>query len=295
MLVLVRRAHEDGHDRGGDLDHVEDRRPRGAPLRLHDAGADRADHAGLVPRAQAAGARRSPTCSRGSCSAPTRSARENPLAAFHGRPEPLEAYFDATQNLPVATPLMRKDCSPICDGAAARDPDLAARRPCASRGSARRPRPSSILDRDALAALDATRRAAAHRLLARRHREPARARGPRASRRTTPSTACCRSTSPTSAWSTRTTAIEALVGALRGEPGDPLRQPGDGPARAHARPTSRAGSRRAATRSAARGCSRSPRATCSSPDRFPNPRGAGARTRASASRTRSAGPATTST
>jgi acetyl-CoA C-acetyltransferase len=43
---------------------------------------------------------------------------ENPLAAFHERPEPLDAYFDTTKNLPVATPLMRKDCSPICDGAA---------------------------------------------------------------------------------------------------------------------------------------------------------------------------------
>ena len=43
----------------------------------------------------------------------------NPLAAFYGRPEPLVAYFDAQRNLPVATPLMRKDCSPICDGAAA--------------------------------------------------------------------------------------------------------------------------------------------------------------------------------
>ena len=33
---------------------------------------------------------------------------ENPLAACYGRPEPLEAYFDETKNLPVATPLMRK-------------------------------------------------------------------------------------------------------------------------------------------------------------------------------------------
>ena len=43
----------------------------------------------------------------------------NPLAAFYGKPEPLDAYFDTAKNLPVATPLMRKDCSPICDGAAA--------------------------------------------------------------------------------------------------------------------------------------------------------------------------------
>jgi len=38
---------------------------------------------------------------------------ENRLAAFYGRPEPLSAYFDEKKNLPVATPLMRKDCSPI--------------------------------------------------------------------------------------------------------------------------------------------------------------------------------------
>ena len=38
---------------------------------------------------------------------------ENPLAAFFGRPEPLEDYFDSAKNLPVATPLMRKDCSPV--------------------------------------------------------------------------------------------------------------------------------------------------------------------------------------
>jgi hypothetical protein len=33
--------------------HVEDRRPRGAPLRLHDAGADRAGDPGVVPRTPA--------------------------------------------------------------------------------------------------------------------------------------------------------------------------------------------------------------------------------------------------
>jgi len=44
---------------------------------------------------------------------------DNPLAAFYGKPEPIESYFDTSKNLPVATPLMRKDCSPICDGAAA--------------------------------------------------------------------------------------------------------------------------------------------------------------------------------
>ena len=41
---------------------------------------------------------------------------DNPLAASSGRPEPLSAYYDKTTNLPVATPLHRKDCSPICDG-----------------------------------------------------------------------------------------------------------------------------------------------------------------------------------
>ncbi len=44
---------------------------------------------------------------------------DNPWAAFSERREPLSAYYDATTNLPVATPLHRKDCSPICDGAAA--------------------------------------------------------------------------------------------------------------------------------------------------------------------------------
>jgi acetyl-CoA acetyltransferase len=44
---------------------------------------------------------------------------DNPLAAFAGKPESLAAYFDESKNLPVATPLRRKDCSPICDGAAA--------------------------------------------------------------------------------------------------------------------------------------------------------------------------------
>ena len=41
------------------------------------------------------------------------------LAAFYEKPEPVDAYYDEARNLPVATPLMRKDCSPICDGAAA--------------------------------------------------------------------------------------------------------------------------------------------------------------------------------
>jgi acetyl-CoA C-acetyltransferase len=83
----------------------------------------------------------------------------NPLAAFHGRPEPVAAYFDPERNLPVATPLRRKDCSPICDGAAAA---ILTARPQAVRiaGLGSATESSSILDREELACLDATRRAA---------------------------------------------------------------------------------------------------------------------------------------
>ena len=84
---------------------------------------------------------------------------DNPLAAFFGRPEPIEAYFDQEKNLPVATPLMRKDCSPICDGAAA---VILTSKPqpirVAGLGSATET--SSILDRKQLSCLNATRRAA---------------------------------------------------------------------------------------------------------------------------------------
>jgi acetyl-CoA acetyltransferase len=84
---------------------------------------------------------------------------ENPLAAFYGRPEPLEAYFDPAANLPVATPLMRKDCSPICDGAAA---VILTAKPQAVRvaGLGSATETSSILDRANLCGLDATRQAA---------------------------------------------------------------------------------------------------------------------------------------
>lgn len=84
---------------------------------------------------------------------------ENPLAAFHARPEPLEAYFDATKNLPVATPLMRKDCSPICDGAAC---VILTSRPQAVKiaGLGSATETSSILDRKHLSGMDATRAAA---------------------------------------------------------------------------------------------------------------------------------------
>jgi acetyl-CoA C-acetyltransferase len=84
----------------------------------------------------------------------------NPLAAFHGRPEPLAAYYDPRANLPVATPLRRKDCSPICDGAAAL---ILTARPQAVRiaGLGSATDTSSILDRAALTSLEATKRAAA--------------------------------------------------------------------------------------------------------------------------------------
>ncbi len=84
---------------------------------------------------------------------------QNPLAAFFNRPEPLAAYFDTKRNLPVAIPLMRKDCSPICDGAAA---VILTSRPqavqVAGLGSATET--SSILDRQSLTSLEASSRAA---------------------------------------------------------------------------------------------------------------------------------------
>jgi acetyl-CoA acetyltransferase len=84
---------------------------------------------------------------------------ENPLAAFHDRPEPLEAYFDQRKNMPVASPLTRKDCSPICDGAAA---VILTSRPQAVRiaGLGSATDTSSILDRASLSSLEGTRRAA---------------------------------------------------------------------------------------------------------------------------------------
>jgi acetyl-CoA acetyltransferase len=83
----------------------------------------------------------------------------NPLAAFHRRPESIDAYFDTTQNLPVATPLLRKDCSPICDGAAC---VVLTARPQAVKiaGLGSATETSSILDRRHLSGMDATRAAA---------------------------------------------------------------------------------------------------------------------------------------
>ena len=85
---------------------------------------------------------------------------ENPLAAFHDKPEPIEAWFDDRKNMPVATPHTRKDCSPICDGAAA---VILTSKPQAVRiaGLGSATDTSSILDRASLSCLDATRRAAA--------------------------------------------------------------------------------------------------------------------------------------
>ena len=88
---------------------------------------------------------------------------DNPLAAFAGKPESLAAYFDAAKNLPVATPLRRKDCSPICDGAAAL---ILTSRPQAVRvaGLGAATDTSSLVDREDIASLPATRRAAAFAL-----------------------------------------------------------------------------------------------------------------------------------
>ena len=84
---------------------------------------------------------------------------DNPLAAFSGRPEPLSAYFDKSRNLPVATPLHRKDCSPICDGAAA---VILTSTPHAVRvaGLGAATDTSSLLDRAELSRMEATKRAA---------------------------------------------------------------------------------------------------------------------------------------
>jgi acetyl-CoA C-acetyltransferase len=83
---------------------------------------------------------------------------DNPLAAFFGKPECLEDYFDPEKNLPVATPLMRKDCSPICDGSAA---VILTSRPEAVRvaGLGSATETSSILDRKVLSSLEATTQA----------------------------------------------------------------------------------------------------------------------------------------
>ncbi len=148
---------------------------------------------------------------------------ENPLAAFHGKPEPLSAYFDESKNLPVATPLMRKDCSPICDGAAAviltSKPDVLR---VAGLGSATES--SSILDRDALGHLDATRQAARVAYYRAGIRDPARLAGlvveaHDAFNSLLPIDLVDLGLLPADE------AIEALIGDPGEEPGDPLANP----------------------------------------------------------------------
>ena len=85
---------------------------------------------------------------------------DNPLAAFAGKPETLASYFDESRNLPVATPLRRKDCSPICDGAAA-IVLTAHPQPVRVAGLGAATDTASLLDRIELDSLAATRRAAA--------------------------------------------------------------------------------------------------------------------------------------
>jgi acetyl-CoA acetyltransferase len=84
---------------------------------------------------------------------------QNPLAAFYEKPEPIDAYYDPLKNLPVATPLMRKDCSPICDGAAAVIL-TSSPQPVRVAGLGSATETSSMLDRARLAGLDASSRAA---------------------------------------------------------------------------------------------------------------------------------------
>jgi hypothetical protein len=85
---------------------------------------------------------------------------DNPLAAFHQRPEPLDAYFDTDHEPPGRDAADAQGLLADLRRRGVRDPDARGRRPSASRDSARRPRRSSILDRAQLACLDATRAAA---------------------------------------------------------------------------------------------------------------------------------------
>jgi acetyl-CoA acetyltransferase len=148
---------------------------------------------------------------------------DNPLAAFEGKPEPLAAYFDTMQNLPVATPLMRKDCSPICDGAAA---VILTSRPQAVRvaGLGSATDTSSILDRVELAHLVATTRAAQLAYFRAGIRDPRELEG-----LVVECHDAFNSLLPINLGDLGLVdhgdAIEALVGKLRGEPGDPLEHP----------------------------------------------------------------------
>jgi len=148
---------------------------------------------------------------------------ENPLAAFQGKPEPLAAYFNPTQNLPVATPLTRKDCSPICDGAAAL---ILTARPQAVRvaGLGSATDTSSILDRPELARLSATQRAAQLAYWRAGIRDPRELEG-----LVVEAHDAFNSLLPIDLGDLGLVdpddAIEALVGKLRGDPGDPLEHP----------------------------------------------------------------------
>ncbi|HEY8493780.1 MAG TPA: beta-ketoacyl synthase N-terminal-like domain-containing protein [Myxococcota bacterium] len=148
---------------------------------------------------------------------------ENPLAAFHQRPEPLEAYFDATKNLPVATPLMRKDCSPICDGAAC---VILTSRPQAVKivGLGSATETSSILDRKHLSGMDATRAAARVAYWRAGIARPRELEGLYVECHD-----AFNSLLPISLTDLGLVepneAIEAVVGSLKGEPGDPLEHP----------------------------------------------------------------------
>jgi acetyl-CoA C-acetyltransferase len=147
----------------------------------------------------------------------------NPLAAFHGRPEPRSSYFDAERNLPVATPLMRKDCSPICDGAAAL---ILTARPQAVRvaGLGSATETSSILDRHALSCLEATRQAAQVAYWRAGIADPREVEG-----LVVEAHDAFNSLLPIGLADLGLVepekAIEALVGSLREEPGDPLEHP----------------------------------------------------------------------
>ncbi len=151
---------------------------------------------------------------------------QNPLAAFTNRTEPIDAYFDTTKNTPVATPLMRKDCSPICDGAAA---VILTAQPHAVRvaGLGSATETSSILDRERLACLDATRRAAEVAYWRAGIARPRELEG-----LVVEAHDAFNSLLPISLEDLRLVeldeSVSALVGNLRQEPGDPLAHPHTG-------------------------------------------------------------------
>ena len=152
---------------------------------------------------------------------------DNPLAAFYGKPEPVEGYFDTSKNLPVATPLLRKDCSPICDGAAA---VILTARPQAVRiaGLGSATETSSILDRQNLTGLDATHQAARIAYWRAGIAEPRRLEGPVVEIHD-----AFNSLLPIGAVDLGLVdadeAVEALVGDLRSDPASPYKNPSTGP------------------------------------------------------------------